>query len=354
MNILIVDNDEKNLQFLEGILHPEGYATQRAKDGKSALRLLENEAIDLVLIAAIMPGMSGFDTTKYIKEGRDIPVILLTGLREKDDIVRGLACGVDEILSKPFLKEELLLKLNNILKLKEYEQAFREIATTRVAYLRSILKSSLKLSREVVFRLLSAVEHKDDESEKHMLRVARFSKAIAENLGFKGEFLDLLESAAPMHDIGKIGIPDRILLKPGKLTPRELATMKTHTVIGGSILEGSTVSLLTLSREIALCHHERWDGTGYPEGIAGAKIPIAARIVAVADAFDALTSPRPYKPAYPWEKSLILIKDERGRHFDPRVVDAFLTRIHEIRAIHRTYRDDELSPGMANAVGWVM
>jgi putative two-component system response regulator len=341
MKILLVDNDERNLQFLGSILSPEGYDVIRAKDGKNALSLLKESDADLVLIAAVMPGMSGFDTARRIKEDGDVPVILMTGLREKDDIVEGLKCGVDEFLSKPFLKEELLLKLNNILKLKEYESAFKKISSNRARYLKEMLNRSSNLNRDMVFRLLAAVENKDDEAGNHVLRLAKYSRIIAENMGFKGEYVELIESAAPLHDIGKIGIPDRILLKPGRLTPKEFETMQSHTVIGASILEGSGISLLNMSYEIALCHHEKWDGTGYPEHLKGTRIPPAARIIGLADVFDALTSKRPYKAAFPWEKSLIIIKDERGKHFDPQVVDAFANKIHEIGKIYREYKDPE-------------
>jgi putative two-component system response regulator len=340
MRILLVDDDELNLMRLETILRPH-YDIFRAKDGDDALLILEKEKIDLVLLDIIMPGMSGFEVARRIKTVDQIPVILLTTLKEKEDIIKGLESGADEFLSKPILKEELLLRIKNILKPKQYQNTLEELVDKRLEDLKEVLKESVELNREMVFRLLVASEYRDDQTGKHITRVGKYSQIIGEAYGYKGEFLEVIENAAKMHDLGKIGIPDRILLKPGKLTPEEFETMKSHTVIGASILEGSSFPLLKMSYEIALTHHEKWDGTGYPYGSKGEAIPVSGRIVALSDVFDALLSHRPYKPPFTWEKSIEIIKQGRGTHFDPRVVDSFFSRINDIQVVYTDYHDSD-------------
>ena len=341
MKILLVDNDERNRQFLKGILSPHGHEIVEVSDGPSALSFLENQQADLVLCAAVMPEMSGFEVTRSIKARSSAPVLLLTGLREEEDIVQGLASGVDEILSRPFIADELLLKIRNVSRWSEGRISSDATNTPHTGDLQNILKDYDALNHEMVFRLLAAAEYKDDETGKHIIRVGKYSRIIAETMGFKGEYLDLIERAAPMHDLGKIGIPDRMLLKSGKLTPKEFEIMKTHTLIGASILEGSRFPLITMAYDVALTHHEKWDGTGY-DGIKGEKIPLSGRIVALADVLDALTSPRPYKPPFSWEKSVIIIREGRGKHFDPRVVDAFMKSLIETRTVYTRFGDPEI------------
>lgn len=335
--ILLVDDDEKNLELLEAILSPLGYDILKADDGVSALSIIKKEKVDLVLLDVMMPEMSGFEVAQRIKADRQIPVILLTSLREKEDILKGLESGADEFLSKPFFKEELLLRIKNTLKLKEYQNTLRERVNRRTAYLKEALKKLTVLTREMAFRLLTAAEYRDIETGKHLIRVGRYSRIICEALGFKKAFLELMENAAPMHDIGKVGIPDNILLKPGKLTPEEFETMKSHTLIGARILEGSEFPLIQMSCAIALTHHEKWDGSGYPYGKKREDIPLSGRIVALTDVFDALSSRRPYRPAFPWDESLNMVKQDTGKSFDPQVVEAFLKSIDSIRAVYDKY-----------------
>ncbi len=342
MRILLVDNDERNLQALKAILAPQGYEVMEATDGPAALSFLEKNQAGLVLCAAVMPEMSGFEVTRGIKARGSVPVILLTGLREEEDIVQGLECGADEFLSRPLIADELLLKVRNVARWSEGSVG---TGTTDVRFtgdLPNILKNCDDLNREMVFRLLAAAEYKDDETGKHIIRVGKYSRIIAETMGFKGEFLELIERSALMHDLGKIGIPDRMLLKSGKLTPKEFEIMKTHTLIGASILEGSKFPLITMAHDVALTHHEKWDGSGYPDGIKAEKIPISGRIVALADVFDALTSPRPYKPPFSWDKSLIILREGRGKHFDPRVLDAFMKSLIEARTVYTRYGDPDI------------
>lgn len=341
MRILIVERAGQTVRYLEEILAEEGFRVRAVPGEQTALAVLEEQGADLALVTAGPPGSRSFDVVRRIKGSRDIPVIVMMGSRETDDVNGALASGADEMLFDPFVKEELLLKLNNLLRLKEYENAVRQFSADRTQYLRDLLRRRERITRDMVFRVVGAVESKLDETLNHAVRLAKYSRAIATYLGYRGEFLELIESAAPLHDIGKIGIPDRILFTPDRLTPREEELMRSHTVIGASILEGDGDSLRNLSRDVALYHHEHWDGSGYPEKRRGAAIPVAARIVALADVFDALTSPRNGRTRCLPDRAALIINDGRGRLFDPLTVDAFLKRFHEICMILRQYPDPE-------------
>jgi putative two-component system response regulator len=338
MKILVVDDDSLHLAILGEILRNAGYEVVSASSGKEALGLVESVLPDLVISDVIMDGIDGFDLAHMIKQLYKVPVILLTILEDRKHIIHGLASGADEFLPKPLIAEELLLRVRNILRLKEYQNSLEAMVTRRVAGMTQALKEVGNLNREMIFRLLSAAEVRDDDTGTHIIRVAKYCCIIAQQRGFQGEFIELLETAATMHDLGKIGIPDKILLKPGQLTPQEFDIMKTHTNIGSSILEGSNFPLLNMSCDIALSHHERWDGAGYPQGLKGTDIPIFGRIVAIADVFDALMSKRVYKPAFSFERSVEIIKESRGKNFDPSLVDAFLKGIDEIKSIGEEYK----------------
>jgi putative two-component system response regulator len=339
MKILLASNDEQYRASIESFLLSQGHETVLVPDNEQALRALKNETAELVLWDVSEPGKPFRDFLLTVKKEHRVPVITMLPSRDKDDILQGIRSEADELLFKPFLKEELLLKIRNIARFKEYRTSLDTIAFQRADYLHKILKESGELNREMIYRLLAAAEYKDDETGKHIIRVAQYSRVIAENLGFKGEFLDLIEGSAPMHDLGKIGIPDRMLFKSGKLTDKELEIMKSHTVIGASILEGSQFPLINMAHDIALNHHEKWDGSGYPDGKKGINIPLTARIVALADAFDALTSPRPYKPPFSFDKSLIILREGKGTHFDPATVNAFTNVLVDIRTIYKEYMD---------------
>lgn len=341
MKILLVDDDTENLSLLETILSLQGYETLSCENGTTALQALDEGPIDLILLDVVMPGLSGYDVARQIKATRQIPIILLTGLKEENDVIRGLECGADEFITKPFLKEELLLRIQNLLRLKEYQNDLEKTVNRRAGQLRNALKSSSALNQEMIYRLLMAAECRNDASGHHITRIGKYSCVIAENLGLKGEYVNLLEDAATMHDVGKIGVPDTILLKPGKLTADEFEIIKSHTTMGATILRESEFPLVNMSYDISLTHHEKWDGTGYPNGMKGEEIPLTGRIVALADVFDALTSKRPYKEAYSWEESLKIIRAATGTHFDPAVVEAFFKGIDRIRAIYEEYRDPD-------------
>ncbi|MEK7448681.1 MAG: HD domain-containing phosphohydrolase [Planctomycetota bacterium] len=339
MTILIVDDQTENLDLLENILVPHGYRIIKAGDGPTAMAMTEKHPIDLILLDVVMPGMNGFEVARKIKSQKNIPIIFLTTLTERNDLIKGLESGADEFLSKPFFFEELLLRIKNILKIKEYQNTLEAKVEERTKQLGKAFDELLMVNNEMVKRLLVATEFRDDETGQHIIRVGKYSRLIGKRLNLESSYLNLLEQAAPCHDIGKIGIPDKILLKPGKLTLEEFEEMKKHTVIGGHILEGSKFSLVKMAQEIALTHHEKWDGSGYPHGLKDENIPMSGRITAVCDVFDALTSKRPYKPPFSWDKSLAIIKEETGRHFDPNAVEAFFKTLDQIKQIYDEYKE---------------
>ena len=334
MTILVVDDDIHNLDLLDAILSREGYDIVRCQDGACAVKAVKEQKIDLVLSDVMMPGLSGFEVTRQVKAVTKVPVILLTGLVDKDALVKGLKSGADEFLSKPFHREELLVRVRNILALKTYQDTLKDMVSKRTKKLKDALHTVAESNRDIVFRLLVASEYRDDQTGKHIIRVGKISRMIARNLGSGRRFIDEIEVTAPMHDLGKIGIPDHILLKPGKLTSAEFDIIKTHTTIGARILEKSPFRLINMARDIALMHHERWDGKGYPGGKREFDIPLSARIVALSDVLDAVLSKRPYKQACSWEQAMTAIREEKGTHFDPDVVAALYKTIDEAKAIY--------------------
>lgn len=348
--ILVVDDQYQNLELLEARLVPEGYRIIKASSGEEALRKLSSHRIDLVLLDVMMPGLDGFEVTRRIRADgsfRLLPVILITALTETEDRIKGIQSGCDDFISKPVDKMELLARVRSLLKVKAYHDLMTNYRTElesevkkRTGELKHALEHLKSASLETIYRLSMAAEHRDEDTGCHVQRMSRYSAAIARRLGLDEKAVETILYATPMHDLGKIGIPDRILLKPDKLDPSEWEIMKQHTIIGANILKGSNASFIQMGELIALTHHERWDGTGYPNGLKGTDIPIASRIAAAADVFDALTSRRPYKEPFTVEKSWQIIREGRGTHFDPQVVDAFLSIPEEILSIKRHFADD--------------
>ena len=339
MKILIVDDQEANVKLLASILSRKGYETLKAYDGESALEIVNKQNVDLILLDVMMPGISGFEVAKQVKKIKQIPIIMVTGLIDREKIIEGFESGADEFISKPYVKEELLLRIGNILKVKEYQNNLEGIVEERTKSLREVLRKLNIVSREVMHRLLVAAEYRDDNTGKHVTRVGKYSRIIAEGLNVDREYADLIEQTAPMHDIGKIGISDLILNKPDKLTFEEFEIMKTHVVIGTKIIERGESPLIETAYEIILNHHEKWSGNGYPKNTKGKDIPLSGRIVALADVFDALTSKRPYKAGFSWEVSMSIIKDEREKHFDPDIVDSFLKNEENIQSVYKEYSE---------------
>jgi putative two-component system response regulator len=348
--ILIVDDQPKNIELLEAYLVPEGYEIVKAVNGEEALEKLSGNQLDLILLDVMMPGMDGFEVIRRVRQdntNRQLPVILVTALRETEDRVKGIEAGCDDFISKPVDKMELLARVRSLLKVKAYNDLMNNYrneleaeVTKRTEELKHAFERIKASSLETIYRLSKAAEYKDEDTGAHIKLMSRYSAAVARRMGLAESTVETILYAAPMHDVGKIGIPDQILMKPGRLDPAEWEIMKQHTVIGAKILEGSEAEFIRIGESIAQHHHEKWDGSGYPNGLKGIKIPIAGRIAAIADVFDALTYKRSYKVAFSVEKSLAIIREGRGSHFDPDVVDAFFAIQDEILAIMKRYVDD--------------
>ncbi len=347
--ILIVDDEDLNLRLMEALLAPLGYDVILAHDGEEALRKTREALPDLILLDAMMPKLDGFEVTRRLKEDKStriIPIVMVTALQEVQARVMALEVGADDFLAKPVDKTELRARVQSLLKVKtyndhmrNYQQELEAEVAKRTEELQQAFEKIKETSLETIYRLARAAEYKDEDTGTHVLRMSHYAAAVACKLGLPEDKTESILYASPMHDVGKIGIPDRILLKPGKLDWDEWKVMKQHTIIGGRILSDSETGVIKLAEVIALTHHERWDGSGYPKGLKGEGIPIAGRITAIADVFDALASKRPYKEPFPLEKSLDIIREERGTHFDPAVVDAFLAVTDKIIDIKEQFQD---------------
>jgi len=347
--IMVVDDEEPMRKLLRVNLSVDGYDVVTASDGNAALKLMEGHEPDLIILDAMMPKMDGFTVAERLKredETRIIPIIMVTSLKEVDDRVKAWELGVDSFLTKPVERTELTTIVSSLLKVKAYNDHMRNYQRELEAdlarhteELQQAFQKAETASLDTIYRLARAAEYRDEDTGAHIQRVSHYAAAIARQIGMDDESVESILYAAIMHDIGKIGIPDRILLKPGKLDPDEWEVMKKHTIIGAQILSGSDVDFIELAGVIALSHHEKWDGSGYPEGLKGADIPMAGRITAIADVFDALTSKRPYKEPFSVKESLGIIGEGRGSHFDPAVVDAFFSIKDEILLVKEKYKD---------------
>lgn len=341
--ILAVDDEPANLLLLRRMLERAGYRRlQTETDPVRAVRVFLEIEPSLVLLDLHMPAMSGFELMHRLGPeagGRSgVPFLVLTADATEDTKQRALSSGARDFLIKPFSQSELLLRVRNLLEVQLLHARLREHNAgleQKVAERTSDLEQA---RREILSRLALAAEYRDDQTQEHAWRIGRTCALLARRLGLGESAVELIGQAAPLHDVGKIGIPDGILLKPGKLTDREFAAIKTHTTIGAEILSGSQSRLLNLAEQIALTHHERWDGTGYPHRLARDAIPIAGRIAAIADVFDALTHERPYKQAWSVEQAVQEVLSQRGRQFDPRVVDAFAALDHRALLNNATER----------------
>jgi putative two-component system response regulator len=329
--ILVVDDEEMNVLLMERILHMAGYANVTStSDPESVLPLVDELQPDLLLLDLMMPRVDGFEIMGSLRaSARDVPVLVLTADATQEVKRRALRSGARDFLTKPYDVDEVLLRIANMLDIRFLTM---RLTDQNAALEDRVLERTRELEEahiETFERLALAAEYRDDDTGQHTRRVGRMASLLAQELGLDVERVERLERAAGLHDIGKIGVPDGILLAPRKLTPEEFEVVKTHTVIGASILSGSRSPLMLMSEEIAWSHHERWDGTGYA-GVVGADIPLVGRITTVADVFDALTHERPYKEAWPLDEAIAEIRRQRGQQFDPRVVDAFVAIEAEI------------------------
>jgi putative two-component system response regulator len=329
-SLLIIDDQEANIRSLEAILHSAGYQDVRGiSDPRLALAACRQRRPDLIVLDLQLPHITGLPLMKLLLEefSDEIysPILVLTADLTPDAKAKALACGAKDFVPKPFDSAELLLRIANLLKTRALYQHIEQHNRSLEQKWQEEPSVLAKAEIAMLHCLALAAEYRDDETGQHPQRVGCLAKVMAEAVGQSPEQVELIGLAAPLHDVGKIGIPDRILLKPGRLTPDEYSTMKTHTIIGQQILSRSDFPVMQVARQIALSHHERWDGGGYPQGLIGESIPLVARITAIADVFDALTHARPYKDAWSVERALDTIKRERGRHFDPALASVFLS-----------------------------
>jgi len=352
--ILVVDDEAEHVQFLERFLQGQGHETEVAHDGFEALAKAKVD-VDLVLLDVRMPRMDGFEVARKIRSDPDLidlPIIMVTVLGNKDDRLRAVEAGANDFVSKPVDLVELHVRTNSLLKLKEARDEIRrrrdELESTvgdRTARLRGALHEVAEAQRETyeahldtIRRLAVVAEYKDKDTARHIQRVKGYCSFLAQGMGLPPGEIEVIQHAAPMHDVGKIIVPEGILLKPARLTEDEWKVMRQHTVAGGGILGGSTSKLLQAGEVIALSHHEKWDGTGYPKGVSGRDIPMAGRIVAVADVFDALTSERPYKKAYSFHETIDMMMAERGLHFDPAVLEILVRHQPAVMDMMKRYQ----------------
>lgn len=357
--ILIVDDNPENIFFLGEILKKH-YIVKATTNGKEALKIVWKEnPPDLILMDVVMPGMNGFEVCRLLKQrssSQRIPVIFVTSLDEHLDEAKGFEAGGVDYIAKPFQPSTVLARVKTHLTLYDQSRILEEKVVERTQSLYKRAKEVSDTQDVTIFALATLAEYRDNETGSHIMRTQRYIKILANHLmtlpkykdQLNPEIIDLLYKSAPMHDIGKVGVPDHILLKPGKLSHDEFEAMKKHTVFGLEVITKSEqtlgvdpkTSFLRFAREIAYTHQEKWDGSGYPQGLAGEDIPLSGRMMAIADVYDALISKRVYKPAISHESAIRIIEKGKGQHFDPDMVDAFLEVSENFRQVALKFEED--------------
>ena len=336
MNILVAEDEAVTLRRIRYFLEKWSHRVITAQNGIEALEKFLSETVDLVITDWVMPEMDGLELARHIIRSNDIPyvyIILLTSRGNKDDVVKALESGVDDYIVKPFDPEELRARISVGERTVRLERTLREYSQGLEKIVRRQTNEIRQTHEETIIRLLTALESRDKETAGHVRRIGLFSALLAENAGWSEDQVDGMRLASPMHDIGKIGIPDAVLLKKDKLTEPEFEIIKSHTTIGGQILAGSEFPMLQMARDIATSHHERWNGTGYPEKLAGENIPEAARIVALVDVFDAISHDRYYRKASTEDEVLKIMQDGQGKHFDPHLYNLFIKLFPKLKSI---------------------
>ena len=348
--IMVVDDEPANLKLLSLTLRTEGYSrVELVQDPRDVLALYQTARPDLILLDINMPHLDGYGVMDQIRALADTmapPIVVLTAQSGEDYVLRALTGGASDFLSKPFNRRELLARVHNTLMA---HMAHRLMHDQNGVLEQMVQQRTLELSQsrlDIVRRLGRASEFRDNETGQHILRMSHASALLARRIGWSEQACELILNASPMHDVGKIGIPDGILLKPGPLTDDERDIMQRHTVIGAEILSGSDDELLKMARDIALSHHEKWDGSGYPRRLVAKAIPEAARIVAITDVFDALTSERPYKKPWSVPEALRFMNEQANRHFDPELLQHFMAILPEVEQIRERFAE---TPAPADA-----
>jgi putative two-component system response regulator len=333
--VLVVDDTPENIHVLSGVLQDE-YSVRVATGGEKAIAAARADPQpDLILLDVKMPVMDGYEVCRRLKNDyhtQRIPVIFVTGMGEAEDETRGFELGAVDYIVKPINPAIVRARVRTHVQLYDQKRHLLELVQQRT---RELEDTRLQIIR----RLGRAAEFKDDETGYHVIRMSHYCRMLAVAAGIPEHRAELLFNAAPMHDVGKIGIPDSILEKPGPLTPDEWSIVKRHPVIGAGIIGRHNNELLEMARVVALTHHERWDGSGYPRALRGEAIPLVGRIVAISDAFDALTSTRPYKQAWPVDEAVALLRREAGRQFDPRLIPKFVDMMPQVRDIMGQYSE---------------
>jgi len=331
MNILVAEDEAIALKRSKYFLEKWGHRVITVQNGLEALEEFLSSKIDLVITDWMMPEMDGLELVRHIRSGGTetpfVYVILLTSREDKKDIVNALESGVDDYIIKPFDPAELQARVNVGVRTVHLERSLKDYGTSLEKIVRRQTSAIRQTQEETIMKLMTALELRDMETGGHVRRIASFSAILAEAADWTQLDLNDLRLAAPMHDIGKIGIPDTILRKTGKLSEEEFEIIKSHTIVSSQILKDSRFTMLQMAHDIALYHHERWNGTGYPYGLIGEDIPEAARIVAIVDVYDALSNDRFYRKALPEEEVLNIMKGKRGKHFDPYLYDLFMDKI---------------------------
>lgn len=347
--VMVVDDLEDNIRLLRRLLEPRGYRVVGAGNGEDALKLVAEDPPDVVILDLVMPGMDGFEVCERLKRDlttRHIPVIIVTGLAEHSANIRALEAGADDFLLRPIDPVLLEARIRSSTRAKAmqdqiigYQRRLEASNTELEERVRQRTAQLERVQRVTVFSLARLAESRDPETGEHLERMCRYVRELAIQLAstpklekvIDSRFIEQLYYSSPLHDIGKVGIPDNILLKPGRLNDEEFDIMKTHASIGGDTLKAADLeaggeSFLAMGRDVAYHHHEKWNGSGYPFGLAGEEIPLSARLVALGDAYDAIRSRRPYKEPISHEKARELICKDSGTHFDPAVVEAFVAK----------------------------
>ena len=343
--ILIVDDEQANIALLEDVLENEGYTFFKStQDSRKALDIYKEMCPDLVLLDLNMPYLDGFQVIEQLKEFEKdsyAPILVLTAQSDRNTRLRALSAGARDYIEKPFDITEVTQRISNMLEIRLLHNQVRDQNLILEEKIRERTHELEETRREAILRLGRAAEYRDNETGMHVIRMSRLSAKLAKEIGLSDDECQLILQASPMHDVGKIGVPDQILLKPGKLNEEEWAIMKKHPEIGAEILSGSHSSVMQLAETISLTHQERWDGSGYPNNLKGEEIPLSGRIVAICDVFDALTSKRYYKEAFSVEKAMEIIEQGSGKDFEPYLVDTFKKVLPEMIRIVKELPDNE-------------
>ena len=350
--ILLVDDEPSNLRLMQALLNTDGYITLTAESGVEALVLASERRPNLILLDIMMPGMDGFEVARQLKANphtRNIPIIMVTSLDDRASRLKALDIGAGEFLNKPVDRAELSIRVYNLLRLNDYADFLAEHNKRLEEQVAARTAQLAESYRETIFIMTAAAEHRDEDTGRHVIRISYYCRALAEYMGMDEAFCDGIFYASPMHDIGKIGIPDHILLKPGSFQPNEWEIMKTHAQLGEEILKYGNSPYMRMGAEIALNHHERWDGGGYPNGKRSEEIPLSARLMIICDQYDALRAKRPYKPAFDHNKTMRIITEGDGRtkpsHFDPAVLAAFKACEETFREIYAKHKGGHIQSG---------